>query len=127
MKAFYDNKPSAFEAVGNGDWLYRRDIREEEVPAMGMEGEDSEKEPRKQWACDEVVVHGEPDYGKCVSAVIRDAYTIDEELALINKHASYQKGISEDDTIVDEYGSYLQFVAAVKAQVKQDLAEVQPG
>ena len=33
MQAFYDNKPSVLEAVGNGSYRYRYDI-EEVVPEL---------------------------------------------------------------------------------------------
>ena len=114
-RAYYDKRPSAFEAVGNGNWLYRWDIQEEVIerePDMGSV---------TQYSCNEATIHGKPDYGKLVSAVIRHDYSADEELALINKYNSYQKGISEDASIVEEYEGYLTFVNNTKIQVKQDL------
>ena len=113
MKAFYDNKPTAFEAVGNGNYLYRWDIKEEEV----QHGEHN----TKCYVCNEVTVHGKPEYGKCVEAVIRDSYTNEAELSLINQYNAYQQGVSDDSSVVGEYEEYLAFVASVKVMVKKDI------
>lgn len=122
MRVFSDRKPNVLEEVGNGNWLYRWGFREEEVPEMHI-GDDSEEvqETRTQWSYKEATIVGQPDYGKLVSAVIRHDYSADEELALINKYNSYQKGISEDASIVEEYEGYLTFVNNTKIQVRQDL------
>lgn len=117
MKAFYDNEPSTMEAVGNGDWYYRQNI--EELTFTDETGD------RKQWGCDEYVISGVPEYGKCVSAVIRSKYDIDAELALVNKYNSYKQGIIDDASIEEEYATYLTFVKEVKKQVKDTLGQVE--
>lgn len=114
-RAYYDSKPSAFEAVGNGNYLYRWDIQEELIER----GE--EMYSVTQYSCYEVTISGDPTYEKCVGAVIRSQYSEDEELAMINKFNSYHNNIIEDDSIVDEYKAYLQFVADTKSQVKSVL------
>lgn len=114
-RAYYDKRPSAFEAVGNGNWLYRWDIQEEFIER----GE--EMDSVTQYSCYEVTISGDPTYEKCVGAVIRSQYSEDEELAMINKFNSYHNNIIEDDSIVDEYKAYLQFVADTKSQVKSVL------
>ena len=48
--AYYDHEPSVFEAVGNGNYLYRWDIQEETV-----EREEG-GEPTVQWSCKETTV-----------------------------------------------------------------------
>ena len=118
-RAYYDKKPPKLEAVGNGNYLYRWDIMEEEVPAMEMDGEAGE--PRKQWSCREVTIHGTPEYGKCVEAVIRDSRSNEEELSLINQYNAYQQGLSGDDSVVSEYKEHLSFVDGVKKMVREDL------
>lgn len=118
-RAYYDKKPPKLEAVGNGNYLYRWDILEEEVPAMEMDGEAGE--PRKQWSCREVTIHGTPEYGKCVEAVIRDSRSNEEELSLINQYNAYQQGLSGDDSVVSEYKEHLSFVDGVKKMVREDL------
>ena len=114
-RAYYDKRPSAFEAVGNGNWLYRWDIQEEVIerePDMGSV---------TQYSCNEATIHGKPEYGKCVEAVIRDSYTQEEEFALINKYNTYQQGLNDGTEAVTGYMEYLSFVNDVKTMVREAL------
>ena len=117
-RVYYDIKPAAFEAVGNGDFLYHWDIREEKVSKDYM---DEDAEERTQYSCYEVTIHGKPEYGKCVEAVIRCDYTAEAELSLINQYNSYQQGMPIDEKVVNEYAQYLSYVSGVKTMVKKDL------
>lgn len=118
-RAYYDKRPSAFEAVGNGNWLYRWDIQEEVIerePDMGSV---------TQYSCNEATIHGKPEYGNCVEAVIRSDYSAEAELSLINQYNAYQQGISSDASVVSEYEKYLAYVSSVKAMVKKDF-DIEP-
>lgn len=128
-RAYYDTKPPKLEAVGNGNYLYRWDIQEEEVQHEMMQ--DGKEEPvssvkKVQYSCREVTIHGKPEYGKCVEAVIRSDYSAEAELALINQFNAYQQGVLYDAGVVSEYEEYLAFVSSVKSMVKEDL-EIDPG
>lgn len=128
-RAYYDTKPPKLEAVGNGNYLYRWDIQEEEVQhEMMQEGEEEPVSSVKkvQYSCREVTIHGKPEYGKCVEAVIRSDYSAEAELALINQFNAYQQGVLSDAGVVSEYEEYLAFVSSVKGMVKEDL-EIDPG
>lgn len=128
-RAYYDTKPPKLEAVGNGNYLYRWDIQEEEVQhEMMQEGEEEPVSSVKkvQYSCREVTIHGKPEYGKCVEAVIRSDYSAEAELALINQFNAYQQGVLSDAGVVSEYEEYLAFVSSVKSMVKEDL-EIEPG
>ena len=128
-RAYYDTKPPKLEAVGNGNYLYRWDIQEEEVQhEMMQEGKEEPVSPVKkvQYSCREVIIHGKPEYGKCVEAVIRSDYSAEAELALINQFNAYQQGVLSDAGVVSEYEEYLAFVSSVKSMVKEDL-EIDPG
>ena len=128
-RAYYDTKPPKLEAVGNGNYLYRWDIREEEVQhEMMQEGKEEPVSSVKkvQYSCREVTIHGKPEYGKCVEAVIRSDYSAEAELALINQFNAYQQGVLSDAGVVSEYEEYLAFVSSVKSMVKEDL-EIDPG
>lgn len=128
-RAYYDTKPPKLEAVGNGNYLYRWDIQEEEVQhEMIQEGEEEPVSSVKkvQYSCREVTIHGKPEYGKCVEAVIRSDYSAEAELALINQFNAYQQGVLSDAGVVSEYEEYLAFVSSVKSMVKEDL-EIDPG
>lgn len=128
-RAYYDTKPPKLEAVGNGNYLYRWDIQEEEVQhEMMQEGEEEPVSSVKkvQYSCREVTIHGKPEYGKCVEAVIRSDYSVEAELAVINQFNAYQQGVLSDAGVVSEYEEYLAFVSSVKSMVKEDL-EIDPG
>lgn len=128
-RAYYDTKPPKLEAVGNGNYLYRWDIQEEEVQhEMMQEGKEEPVSSVKkvQYSCREVTIHGKPEYGKCVEAVIRSDYSAEAELALINQFNAYQQGVLYDAGVVSEYEEYLAFVSSVKSMVKEDL-EIDPG
>lgn len=128
-RAYYDTKPPKLEAVGNGNYLYRWDIQEEEVQhEMMQEGKEEPVSSVKkvQYSCREVTIHGKPEYGKCVEAVIRSDYSAEAELALINQFNAYQQGVLSDTGVVSEYEEYLAFVSSVKSMVKEDL-EIDPG
>lgn len=128
-RAYYDTKPPKLEAVGNGNYLYRWDIQEEEVQhEMMQEGKEEPVSSVKkvQYSCREVTIHGKPEYGKCVEAVIRSDYSAEAELALINQFNAYQQGVLSDAGVVSEYEEYLAFVSSVKSMVKEDL-DIDPG
>ena len=121
-RAHYDNKPLKIEAVGNGNYLYRWDIQEETIDrGIIRDGETSSTEKTVQYSCYETTIHGKPEYGKCVEAVIRESYTSNEEIALANKYNGYVMKIHDDSTIVDEYKDFLSFISTVKSMVKEDL------
>lgn len=126
-RAYYDKRPSALEAVGNGDYLYRWDIQEEKVQReMMQDGSDETASSDKvQYSCREVTIHGTPEYGKCIEAVIRSDYSAEAELSLINQYNAYQQGVTDDASVVGEYEEYLSFVSSVKDMVKKDM-EIEP-
>ena len=125
-RAYYDTKPPKLEAVGNGNYLYRWDIQEEVIDIM-VEGETAPFDTRVQYSCREVTIHGKPEYGKCVEAVIRSDYSAEAELALVNKYNAYQQGLDVEADIVNEYTKYLSLVANAKRQVRKDLGEETSG
>ena len=123
MTAFYDNKPSALEAVGNGSFLYRYNI-EEVIPELTEENAGEEKV--SQWKCEEVTVWAPVSSDKVIEAVIRAKYSASAELSLVNKFNAYQQGLDVDANAVTEYTEYLSFVAEVKRTVRQDLGDESP-
>ena len=123
-RAFYDVKPQALEAVGNGNYLYRWDVQEEEILSeIVQEQSDEPIEPvkRVQYSCCEATIIGTPTYDKCVEAVIRDKYTAEQEMAFVNKYNSYLNSVTIDSAGVDEYNDYLKYIFNAKMVVKRDL------
>ena len=119
MRALYDKKPSAQEAVGNGSTRYRWNIQEVTVRS----GTGDDEQARTQWECDETIVWPPLTSAKVITAVIRESYTQDEETALINKFNSYQQGLPVSGDVVTEYTDYLAFVADTKRMVKEWFGE----
>lgn len=124
MLAFYDNKPSNWEAVGNGSFMYRWNI-EEVVPELTEEN--AEQEKVSSWKCEEVTVWPPTTADKVIEAVIREKYSASDEIGLVNKFNAYQQGLDVEADIVDEYTAYLSYVAEVKRQVRKDLGEEATG
>jgi hypothetical protein len=121
--AFYDHKPSTFEAVGNGSWLYRYNIQE--VPAPSQEDEQGQ---RTQWQCDEVTVWPPIDANKITAAVISDRWDSNYEQKLINEYNAAKLGIYDTytaDAKLATYKAFLQERADLKATVDEDYAKYQ--
>lgn len=112
MKANSIVKPDTLLELGNGKWHYNFNIHEEMFEFEGVN--------HKQFSFEAVEIIGEPTVNKCIEAVIREKYSENEELSMINKYNSYINGVSIDSSIVDEYSSYLKFVGKVKNMVKND-------
>ena len=113
MKSNSTERPSTLESIGKGKWHYNYHI--EEVKAT------DERSASFDYDCVEIL--GTPTYDKCVTAIIRESYTADAEMSLVNKYNSYQQGVTDDAGIVEEYTAYLRFVAEVKATVRKDFPD----
>lgn len=121
MKAYYDNKPSKFEAVGNGSVLYRYNITEETAPVQ-TEGET----PRTQWVCVEVAVWEQVTKNGVVSAVINDRWTANHEQKLVNEYNSVKLGLISGDeaaAVEEAYKAFLSERRSLKAAVEADCDE----
>lgn len=131
MRMYSDHQPAAIEAVGNGNWLYRYDIAQETVsdiePAPTDDDPDATREiVRTQWTAQEVVILGEATANKALAAVIADRYEPSREQKLVNDYNAAQLGLTtgdEADRAVAAYSAFLNFRAAIKAQVDADFAQ----
>lgn len=113
MKAYYDNKPSQWEAVGNGSYVYRWDIAE--VAAEGG---------RVQWVCEEVVVWSR-EVNKVTEAVITELWPVSREQKLVNEYNAAKLGVYDEATAKDKVEAYVEFLKArmaVKKEVEGVLA-----
>jgi hypothetical protein len=125
MVAFYDNKPSKYEAVGNGSYLYRWDIKEVQQPANG----DSEDTVTK-WECKEVTVWLPITANKITEAVISQTWENNYEQKLINEYNAAKLGIygattsEEAKARIQAYKEFLQARTDIKTQVDADCAEL---
>lgn len=122
MIAFYDHKPSVFEAVGNGSYIYRWDFVEVEQPAHEEGGE-----PATQWKCQEVTVWSPVSANKITEKVIGELWENNYEQKLVNEYNAAQLGVYDEETAAAKVAAYKEFLtarAAVKQQVDADCAEL---
>ena len=131
MLAFYDNKPSILEAVGNGSYKYRFDITEKttEVASSSVDGS-TQEEQKTQWQCQEVVVWSPITSNKITEAVITEVCDHNDEQKLVNEYNAAQLGLygaktsEEAKKHITAYTEYLNTRSALKAQVDADCAEL---
>lgn len=128
-RSYYDARPSKFEAVGNGSYIYRWDIQEEAAPQQIMaEGEDqpAAESSRTQYSCYEVIVWASVSSNKITEAVIRAMWDANYEQKLINEYNAAKEGVfgdvssEEAQKYIAAYKDFLTQRKAVKAQVDAD-------
>lgn len=120
MQAFYDNKPSVLEAVGNGSYRYRYDI-EEVVPEL-TEGEE-QTERTSSWKCEEVVVWSPVTANKITEKVLTERWDANYEQKLVNEYNSAQMGLLNEEEAAartETYRAFLSERTVLKAQVDRD-------
>lgn len=121
MKAFYDNKPTKLEAVGNGSYLYRQDIKEVTVENNGTE------ETHTQWECEEVTVWSPVTANRITEAVIAEKWDSDHEQKLVNEYNGAQLGVYGEDEAKEKVQAYKDFLAerlSVKNLIDADSKEL---
>ena len=123
--AIYDAKPSKYEAVGNGSFLYRWNIEEIQVPENG----DSETTVSK-WQCEEVTIWSPVTANKVTEAVITTKWDNNYEQKLVNDYNAAKLGVygtttsTEAKEKVASYTDYLNERKALKEQIVADCAEL---
>ena len=130
MLAFYDNKPSVLEAVGDGSYKYRFDIKEIELDVTTFDDSNTPKAQRTQWQCQEVTVWSPVTSNKITKAVITEVCDNNYEQKLVNEYNAAQLGLygsktgEEAEKHITAYTEYLNTRAALKAQVDADCVEL---
>lgn len=128
MQAFYDNQPKKLEAVGNGSFRYRYNIREEEKPVQASENSETaqEAQAQPQWVCEEVTVWAPLSANKITEKVLTERWDGNYEQKLVNEYNSAQMGLlSEEEAAArtEAYRAFLTERTALKSQVDADCAE----
>lgn len=129
MQAFYDNQPKKLEAVGNGSFRYRYNIREEEKPVQASENSETaqEAQAQPQWVCEEVTVWAPLSANKITEKVLTERWDGNYEQKLVNEYNSAQMGLlSEEEAAArtEAYRGFLTERTALKSQVDADCAEL---
>ena len=129
MQAFYDNQPKKLEAVGNGSFRCRYNIREEEKPVQASENSETaqEAQAQPQWVCEEVTVWAPLSANKITEKVLTERWDGNYEQKLVNEYNSAQMGLlSEEEAAarIEAYRAFLTERTALKSQVDADCAEL---
>ena len=129
MQAYYDNQPKKLEAVGNGSFRYRYNIREEEKPVQASENSETaqEAQAQPQWVCEEVTVWAPLSANKITEKVLTERWDGNYEQKLVNEYNSAQMGLlSEEEAAarIEAYRAFLTERTALKSQVDADCAEL---
>ena len=129
MQAFYDNQPKKLEAVGNGSFRYRYNIREEEKPVQARENSDTAQETHTQpkWVCEEVTVWAPLSANRITAAVITEAFPADYEQKLLNEYIAANLGMIPDREETEKrrqaYTDFLRRRAELKKEIDAFCAE----
>lgn len=121
MKAFYSQKPKVLEAVGNGSYLYRYNITEEQIEAI------EQTEQQTQWSCEEVTVWAPLSANKITEKVLTEKWDNNYEQKLINEYNAAVMGMLSEDVAQkrkDAYMTFLQERAELKTIVDNDCKEM---
>lgn len=138
MKAYYDEKPSVLQEVGNGSVLYRFNIQEvtteQTATAQAEDGTDTQSkeqtETKTQFACEEVTVWKPVTSNKITEAVITSKWDANQEQKLVNEYNAANLGLygsktsAEAKARIQAYTDYLTERATLKTQVDADCAEL---
>ena len=121
MKAFYSQKPKVLEAVGNGSYLYRYNITEEQIEAI------EQTEQQTQWSCEEVTVWAPISANKITEKVLTEKWDNNYEQKLVNEYNAAVMGMLSEDIAQkrkDAYMTFLQERAELKTIVDNDCKEM---
>ena len=130
MLAFYDNKPSVLEAVGNGSYKYRFDITEKTPETVTTSSDGSNAQgggQRTQWQCQEVTVWMPLTPNRITAAVIIEAFPADYEQKLLNEYNAANLGMIPDKEETEKrrqaYTNFLRRRAELKKEIDAFCAE----
>lgn len=121
MKAYYSQKPKVLEAVGNGSYLYRYNITEEQIEQA------EQTEQQTQWSCEEVTVWAPLSANKITEKVLTEKWDNNYEQKLVNEYNAAVMGMLSEDVAQkrkDAYMTFLQERAELKTIVDNDCKEM---
>lgn len=116
--AYYDSKPLAFEAIGNGSFAYRWGMEEVTVDNHSI-GDEKNAETTTKWKCCEVIVWGTVTSNKLTETVINAMWGNGVEEKMLNDYNAAQLGIL-DESHIASYSAFLTERKAIKDQIDLD-------
>mgnify|MGYP007038456088 CR=1 FL=1 len=129
MIAFYDNKPSKLEAVGNGSYLYRWNIKEKETENINHTSEEDagiQTTSSTLFSCEEIIVWEPLTANSVTEAVITARWDKNYEQKLINEYNAALLGMmdeAEKEKKISAYRAFLQERDRLKKMVDEDFRE----
>lgn len=125
MNVYYDTMPPVMEAVGNGSFRYRWNIREEQVEVPEAEGEETRTITR--WNAQEATVWMPLTPNRITAAVIKEAWSPDYEQKLLNEYNAANLGMIPDREETEKrrqaYTDFLRRRAELKNEIDAFCAE----
>lgn len=112
-RAFYDERPTTFESVGNGSYRYRFDIQK-------LKHRSERQESDNGYSCFEVIVFGPVTRTKVKQIVIDEIWGSGIEEKLINDYNAVQLGIL-DESYKQPYIDFLSNRKMIKEMIDEDL------
>jgi hypothetical protein len=112
-----NEQPIIINRLGNNNYIYTYVIETGNEDVIDVEGK---TENKPYWVCTWVKLAGLPNYSDCVKGIIRNYYTAEEELNLINVGSRLQLGFNVSDDKLREYEDYLNIIDTIKSKVKKD-------
>lgn len=116
--AYYDSKPLAFEAIGNGSFAYRWGIEEVTIENHSI-GDEKSSETTTKWKSCEVIVWGTVTSNKLTETVIKAIWGESVEEKMLNDYNAAQLGIL-DKSYIDTYRTFLTERKIIKEQIDLD-------
>lgn len=108
--------PDIIYRLGNNTYYYNYDIQEIEID----NSTELEQKIEIRYTFIQVLLRGQPDYRKCIQAVIRQYLSTEDELSLINKYNRYLAGLDSDSNVYKKYLEYVTLVSDIQQKVKSD-------
>lgn len=119
MTAFSTEKPSIFEAVGNGNYLYHYDIQECDSTEPASDGQS-----KKMWRYEEETICPPLTSNRITEAVITGRFPSNYELKVINDFNGIALNLCSDEeeatAKAQRYQEYLSERARIKAIIDAD-------
>lgn len=112
-----NEQPIIINRLGNNNYIYTYVIETGNEDVVDIDGK---TENKPYWICTWVKLAGLPNYSDCVKGIIRNYYTAEEELNLINVGSKLQLGFDVSQDKLKEYKDYLNIVDSIKSKVKKD-------
>ena len=110
-------EPQIINRLGNECYIYTHIIESGNEDVTDIDGK---TENKPYWVCTWVKLAGLPNYSDCIKGIIRNYYTAEEELNLINVGSRLQLGFDVSNEKLSEYKDYLSTVDTIKSKVKKD-------